>query len=748
MNRFGMTALLALAASIVATAAMGQTNLVSWDFNSGAAPWIVTNNSSAPTTNREWLNSAGNYLSPSSGDIQDFDGTNFMLVDADSYGLTGQTIDTTCTSPTFDGTAAPGTLYLRFEQAHSIWQAESMSVEIFNGTTWTQLQLFTVSTSPGQGVWQPSTVTVDVTAHKNAANQVRIRYQDPGSWGWMAAFDNVSLFYYSGPEIAPAISAIDIETGHIEYLGLRTQGQAFNQVIIVNNPGTAALNHTATVVPTPVNCSVTITSPLAASTSAGGVSNMIIEITPTGFGVWSAQISIDNDDTTGSEDPFLINFQGVCLGNTQRFYAGDFDGSGGVVAGAGFTSPIDSWCWEELNVPAGETWTVTHVYANFLGNDISTITQVDFEVRTGMAIATAGTLVESGTVTGTAARHGTELNFPGFPPMFEFTAYAQLSTTFNLTAGTYYLGVRPRTTATGTTICFCSSTAGTNGVGAPLTNQFAIWHDVNGQYGATPYEQADISGSGSTPTDHSIGCSGSVTTGTTPVIDITTTTLPNAVEAVAYNTGVTATQSGTTGPYTWALVGAPAGMTITGTTLNATINWPSPTATGSPFNFSITVTAASSQTDSQAVTLTVLPAGTLIITTTTLAGGTVGSSFSRNITCTGGTGPYTWSVASGTLPTGVTLQPSTTTTVVISGTPTVASTFNFTIQVTDSTAGTPQTDTQVLSVTISAASGGPGGGGGGGGGGGCAAETGTPWAALLGLLALASIAMMLRRRTA
>ena len=44
------------------------------------------------------------------------------------------------------------------------------------------------------------------------------------------------------------------------------------------------------------------------------------------------------------------------------------------------------------------------------------------------------------------------------------------------------------------------------------------------------------------------------------------------------------------------------------------------------------------------------------ITTTTLTQGTVNTSFSATLAATGGSGTYTWSVSSGTLPAGLTLQ--------------------------------------------------------------------------------------------
>ncbi|HUR83688.1 MAG TPA: ice-binding family protein [Thermoanaerobaculia bacterium] len=64
----------------------------------------------------------------------------------------------------------------------------------------------------------------------------------------------------------------------------------------------------------------------------------------------------------------------------------------------------------------------------------------------------------------------------------------------------------------------------------------------------------------------------------------------------------------------------------------------------------------------------------------TLPNGTVGTAYNQIISASGGTSPYTFSVSSGALPTGLALNPATG---AIAGTPAAAGTFNFTITAAD-----------------------------------------------------------------
>lgn len=72
--------------------------------------------------------------------------------------------------------------------------------------------------------------------------------------------------------------------------------------------------------------------------------------------------------------------------------------------------------------------------------------------------------------------------------------------------------------------------------------------------------------------------------------------------------------------------------------------------------------------------------GTITIAPSTLSGAIQGSAFESSLTASGGAGPYTFSLASGSLPPGVHLDDSGE----IAGTPTATGTFNFSITATDS----------------------------------------------------------------
>jgi PKD repeat protein len=152
--------------------------------------------------------------------------------------------------------------------------------------------------------------------------------------------------------------------------------------------------------------------------------------------------------------------------------------------------------------------------------------------------------------------------------------------------------------------------------------------------------------------------------------------LPSATMGQFYSQDITPT--GGTLPYTFTY-SVTSGKLPDGLTLSANIISGTPTAVGT-YSFTITVIETSTgSTGLRSYSFTVDPP-IITLSPTILPAGEVGKAYSQTeaFAATGGTGPYTYSVTLGALPTGLKLTGDT-----ISGTPTVAGTFDFNITATD-----------------------------------------------------------------
>ena len=186
-----------------------------------------------------------------------------------------------------------------------------------------------------------------------------------------------------------------------------------------------------------------------------------------------------------------------------------------------------------------------------------------------------------------------------------------------------------------------------------------------------------------------LGCSRDDPTNPFATLVATTTSLPNAAPTVAYSETLTA--SGGDGGYMWSLT---VGSLPTGLSLNTSTGDITGTPTGSGSTFTVQVASDDGQTATQR--LTIFINARLAVTTTSLSSGVPTVAYSETLTATGGDGNYTWSVTVGSLPTGLSLNTSTG---AISGTPTVAETQNFAVEIAS---GDGQTAQQALSITVNA----------------------------------------------
>ncbi len=176
-------------------------------------------------------------------------------------------------------------------------------------------------------------------------------------------------------------------------------------------------------------------------------------------------------------------------------------------------------------------------------------------------------------------------------------------------------------------------------------------------------------------------------------LQVTTTSLPEAIDGVPYSTTVLA--AGGTLPYTFSLS---AGGLFPGLSLSTSgvISGTVPNGNGGATAFDLRVTDSSNPPQSVVAGLILTVVEKLSIKTNTLPGATLGVPYSATIVVAGGNPPYSSAITRGTLPQGLTLNGST-----ISGTPSgSAGTSNFVYEVVDS--GSPQqTAMASLSITVS-----------------------------------------------
>jgi hypothetical protein len=173
---------------------------------------------------------------------------------------------------------------------------------------------------------------------------------------------------------------------------------------------------------------------------------------------------------------------------------------------------------------------------------------------------------------------------------------------------------------------------------------------------------------------------------------------PPALWSIAVTPATSTISTGTTQAFT------ATGTYSNGSTQNLTsqVTWTSSSTSVAPINSTGLATAGNAGNTTISATLGTVTGSTtltvqatpLTITTTSLPAGNLNAAYTATLAASGALTPYTWSLASGALPTGLSLTSGTG---VISGTSTATGTFNFTVRVT---AANGQSVTKALSIFI------------------------------------------------
>ena len=163
-----------------------------------------------------------------------------------------------------------------------------------------------------------------------------------------------------------------------------------------------------------------------------------------------------------------------------------------------------------------------------------------------------------------------------------------------------------------------------------------------------------------------------------PTISLAPTSLPNGTLAAAYSQTIIA--SGGTTPYAYTVS---SGVLPPGLLLNSGsgVLAGTPTQTGT-FTFTARATDSRSCPGSRIYTIVInAPAcPTISLLPATLPAPVLGTPYSQTVTASGGQAPYTYTISSGALPPGLSLNSSSG---LISGTPSASGSFSYTITATD-----------------------------------------------------------------
>ena len=199
----------------------------------------------------------------------------------------------------------------------------------------------------------------------------------------------------------------------------------------------------------------------------------------------------------------------------------------------------------------------------------------------------------------------------------------------------------------------------------------------------------------------------------TATLNITVAPRPTIITSqtlLAGSTGSTYSASisgvGGTAPLTWTVSSGalPPGLSLSPASASSVIIGGMPTAAG-PYNFVLQAADATNATSTHPFSLLITPGGPgpLKIATPSLPVGIASRAYSATLLATGGTPPYMWSIASGTLPSGLTLSTQSDNSGLISGNTASLGSTPLIVQVSDSAAPTPAAFSKPYTLTMNSA---------------------------------------------
>jgi len=489
----------------------------------------------------------------------------------------------------------------------------------------------------------------------------------------VASYSGTDTFSYTATNTvgtsSPATVTITVSSAAISYApgnpAAGAVGVAYSQSVASASGGTGPYTYTLASGALPAGVSLSSAGTLSGTPTAGGTFNFTITATDSSSGTGPFSTTSSTLSLTISAPSLSISpISGTALsGTAPASYSQSFTPSGGI-APYTYALVINSG-----TMPTGLSF---NTGTGTLSGTPTTAGSVHFTVTATDSTTGAGPYAIAGTYTLTVSAPAISLAPTTLPTPTTGASYSQTVTASGGTAAYTYAvsaGALPNGLSLNTSTGAISGTPTAAG-----TFSFTIQAtDANSFTGSRAY---------------------SVTVGA-PTLALTPATIPGAAVASAYT--ATFSASAGTAPYSYTLV---SGSLPSGISLNTSTGVLSGTTVVAG-SFPITVRATDSSTGTGPFTVQngytlVVAAPTISLSPTTLPTPATGASYSQTVTASGGTAAYTYAVSAGALPNGLSLNTSTG---AISGTPTGAGTFSFTIQATDANSFT---GSRAYSVTVGA----------------------------------------------
>lgn len=172
-------------ASLFAAAASAQTSLISEDFSTATGttpPTGWTNNQISGAAGELWA-----FNNPGGQTLNAPITSPAAIFDSDFYGNNAPAEDCALESPTFDASAYT-VITLSWDQYFQAGFGGAVSVEVFNGTTWTSVFSASASSTPN-----PDSQSLDITTEAGGSAVAQVRFHWTGNWSWWWIVDNVNV---------------------------------------------------------------------------------------------------------------------------------------------------------------------------------------------------------------------------------------------------------------------------------------------------------------------------------------------------------------------------------------------------------------------------------------------------------------------------------------------------------------------------------------------------------------------------